>query len=856
MFSRLFCLGCVLGLLSWFGAASHAQQLPAGVLPAHPVRSISPADEDFTDLAFLPAEIGAARVVMLGEPTHGEGSVTEAKIRLLRFLQRRMGFTTVAFESGFYEVGQAQRLIEAGTPVREALAGSLFPIWTGTQEFQAIQPLLGSGGLRVAGFDNQLSGEFQGELLEELEAFLQPEKGAQAISYDYLDECISAMGEMGLFPPTHQPALFNAQLNKARRLLEKVAGGPQAARRERAAFWLQTLRSLQALAHDYAQHDNAAKDSASFRAADSNPRDAQMADNLLWYLRQHPQEKVVCWGALPHFANRVEAFDNAELRAYQPMGRAVKAALGPDAVYVLGTLAGGGSHRFGGRGPEQLIPPPAAGSLEAELLSRPGEYQFVSLKHDAPGRVLTTYAFEYRPLSGPWSEVVDGFLFLRNCQPPHPVQLAAAPETAPAATPAAPPTSPARPLPGPVLRPRGPAGSAVLTLSGTIIDRRSGQPVPFATVALPAEGKGAVADAQGRFQLAVPRGATVQVSSIGYETVTLPAAAVTGRVQLTPAAYALGPVRVTAQSQDPRRILKKVIAALPTNYETQDYTAQLYTRRRLIRFDTLRFAVEYVSQIFEPAGFRSWDGGFLMLGPQQTHQVQQKHVLQRSARPLRSDELMQGGHGFFSVSTDPVRISPLFRRRALSRYQLRLDSIEQHGGETYYRLRFEAKRPNHRTTGSYLTSGYAGTLLIRQQDYAVVRYEARWQYDTVQHNAVARKYHGRPGLVAQLYNEVYSASWQTHTVEYQRGANGRYHALSSLGQALTQGHVLGGAAFYDQKSCEQYLTPLPAGSPHPDHKLQPELEAGELQQLTKVPERPEFWDAYQRPVPAAAPTTP
>ncbi|WP_239691767.1 erythromycin esterase family protein, partial [Hymenobacter coccineus] len=179
------------------------------------------------------------------------------------------------------------------------------------------------------------------------------------------------------------------------------------------------------MARDYAAHDPSAKTAATFVAADSNPRDAQMADNLLWYLRQHPAEKVICWGALPHFANRVEVLGSEELRAYQPMGRAVKAALGPNQAYILGTLAGGGTH--GLVGTEGVpVTPPAAGTLEAELLEKAAPLVFVSLKHDAPGLQLTTYAFDYQPLAGPWSEVVDGFLFFRSVAPP---QLAA-PDTA------------------------------------------------------------------------------------------------------------------------------------------------------------------------------------------------------------------------------------------------------------------------------------------------------------------------------------------------------------------------------------------------------------------------------------------
>ena len=168
---------------------AHAQ----APLPVHAVRTIDPADTDFRDLEFLKAEIGPARVVMLGEPTHGEGNVFDAKIRLIRFLQEHMGFTTLAFESGLYDLHKAQQELEAGKSAQEALGNSVFPVWTGTREFQAVLPLLGPGKLRVAGFDPQLSGDYSDDLVDELQAFLTPEKGSAFLNYDLLEEVISFM---------------------------------------------------------------------------------------------------------------------------------------------------------------------------------------------------------------------------------------------------------------------------------------------------------------------------------------------------------------------------------------------------------------------------------------------------------------------------------------------------------------------------------------------------------------------------------------------------------------------------------------------------------------------------------------
>src|SRR5687767_13577809 len=78
---------------------------PAKWLATHsvPVRSIDPDDDDFSDLQFLKRTIGNARVVQLGDQTHGDGATIYARGRLVRFLHEQMGFDVLAWEGGFFD---------------------------------------------------------------------------------------------------------------------------------------------------------------------------------------------------------------------------------------------------------------------------------------------------------------------------------------------------------------------------------------------------------------------------------------------------------------------------------------------------------------------------------------------------------------------------------------------------------------------------------------------------------------------------------------------------------------------------------------------------------------------------------
>ncbi len=92
------------------------------------------AESGFADLAYLKVLVAGARVVELGEATHGTKEFFQMKHRILEYLVKEMGFNTFAIEATWPESNLLNDYVMTGQgdPAR-LLAGLYFWTWN-TQE--------------------------------------------------------------------------------------------------------------------------------------------------------------------------------------------------------------------------------------------------------------------------------------------------------------------------------------------------------------------------------------------------------------------------------------------------------------------------------------------------------------------------------------------------------------------------------------------------------------------------------------------------------------------------------------------------------------------------------------------------
>ncbi|MEA2559209.1 MAG: erythromycin esterase [Acidobacteriota bacterium] len=398
------------------------------------VRSIDPADEDFSDLMPLVQVIGKARVVQLGEATHGDGSTFLAKARLIRFLHKVMGFDTLAWEAGFFDAKLVDTALRAGQPAAEAASRGLYRTWRVREVGMTLDYVRASQGtdrpLQLVGFDCRVSTpEARAEhfprmvfgFFDRLDPFLISAKEREELT---------AMS-VGLVPVEYynKPGLRQFNRGLPKRLVETIdrrRGELLIHYPPREIDWVrQSLVSLMAMDRALGPGDQEA-------FTGGYTRDTAMAENLLWWLNGPLKErKVIVWAHNYHVMHdlygRTASPGVAPVREAKvtapdgPMGQFLKDELGSD-LYTIGFDSHSGSAMTldDGDGDQVVVP----GALETLLhaAGRPLLFlDFSRLPADHWLRTPMTGGFYFHePHAANWTRVFDGIFFIDAQKPATP----------------------------------------------------------------------------------------------------------------------------------------------------------------------------------------------------------------------------------------------------------------------------------------------------------------------------------------------------------------------------------------------------------------------------------------------------
>ncbi|HWO26724.1 MAG TPA: erythromycin esterase family protein [Kofleriaceae bacterium] len=270
-----------------------------------PLASVE-AGTGFDDLAPLGKLVGGARIVALGEATHGTREFFQVKHRLLEYLVAKQGFTVFAIEANQPECRAINDYVLHGKgDAREVLAGIYFWTWN-TEEVLAMIEWMRAWNADPAhpqkvsftGFDMQVTSVAHATVAALLE------KVAPAAAAGWL-------APLAVLASPHAQSLVGKASPAERDVL---AAGLAALARAFDGNRKAWSAAAGAAAYADARHDLTILEQAFTMFTTPGPpayeaRDLAMADNVRWLLEQ-TRGKIVVWAHNGHIANKLRSFTN------------------------------------------------------------------------------------------------------------------------------------------------------------------------------------------------------------------------------------------------------------------------------------------------------------------------------------------------------------------------------------------------------------------------------------------------------------------------------------------------------------------------------------------------------------------
>ena len=370
------------------------------------IKSINPSNENYTDLEPLKKVISDARVVMLGEQSHGDGLAFEAKTRIIKMLHEEMDFDVLVWESDFYGLNHSDE------QTIDQTKSNIFYVWTNCKQVKGIfdyaksiensdNPLIFSGcdtrhyGLYTT---KNYVNDFK-KFLESIESF---EFNDNYIKFEnILKEVIE--NEYDSKATIEQQKFFYKVIDEIKHKLEMKKANNK-------LFWLQELENLNTYAF-FSWKNNPKNPGIS-----SEERDIQMGMNLKWLAEvKYPDKKIIFWAHNGHIIKKPELVEK-KINHYPRAGH-VFVEKSDVKTYILGFDSYEGNSKWASKPYYSEKIKSKKKSFEGYISKKEYNYAFINFENfqsnSEPFWMKGIHHFEEKSA---WNKNYDGIFYIKNME--------------------------------------------------------------------------------------------------------------------------------------------------------------------------------------------------------------------------------------------------------------------------------------------------------------------------------------------------------------------------------------------------------------------------------------------------------
>src|SRR5690554_2044409 len=241
---------------------------------------------DFSDLEFLKKELKNKKIIVLGESGHGDGASFEAKTRLVKFLVEEMDYSTLAFEGGgFTEMAFASEKISSGKDAVAEIKKSWYSLWSDSKQIQDLLKYINDNdSLNLLGIENQLGNKYSWNLAD-IYKILAGELVFKDVDFDHFKKNLQNYYHSTFDADT---AIANqVDIERLKNDLATIKKSTAAIGSKNARIVHQGVLNIEGLMTQLELN----KGTYQQQNISISLRDSLMAENVKWYLEEHPDER-------------------------------------------------------------------------------------------------------------------------------------------------------------------------------------------------------------------------------------------------------------------------------------------------------------------------------------------------------------------------------------------------------------------------------------------------------------------------------------------------------------------------------------------------------------------------------------